>query len=149
MCTGATGHVEVYDFTFEGGEKAYEDLVKHFFMFHDPTTLNRQGNDRGTQYASAIFTYDEKQVRRPQHTLENQLLYVIPSLLFGLLLQKEIATKVKAELQALVKKGKIPGYQSVDVVTYITDATVFYPAHDEHQEYLEKNPLGYCNHGYR
>lgn len=62
MCTGATGHVEVYDFTFEGGEKAYEDLVKHFFMFHDPTTLNRQGNDRGTQYASAIFTYDEKQV---------------------------------------------------------------------------------------
>lgn len=54
--------MEVYDLTFEGGEKAYEDLVKHFFMFHDPTTLNRQGNDRGTQYASAIFTYDEKQV---------------------------------------------------------------------------------------
>lgn len=141
--------MEVYDFTFEGGEKAYEDLVKHFFMFHDPTTLNRQGNDRGTQYASAIFTYDEKQVRRLHQHSRNQILFVIQSLLFGMLLQKEIASKVKAELQELVKKGKIPGYQGADVVTYITDATVFYPAHDEHQEYLEKNPLGYCNHGYR
>lgn len=141
--------MEVYDFTFEGDEKAYEDLVKHFFMFHDPTTLNRQGNDRGTQYASAIFAYDEKQVRRLHQHSRNQILFVIQSLLFGMLLQKEIASKVKAELQELVKKGKIPGYQGADVVTYITDATVFYPAHDEHQEYLEKNPLGYCNHGYR
>lgn len=62
VCTGTTGHVEVYDLKFEGGETAYENLVKHFFMFHDPTTLNRQGNDRGTQYASAIFVYDDKQV---------------------------------------------------------------------------------------
>ncbi len=54
--------MEVYDFKFEGGEKAYEDLVKLFFMFHDPTTVDRQGNDRGTQYASHIFVYDQKQV---------------------------------------------------------------------------------------
>lgn len=62
MCTGTTQHVEVYDLTFEGDEKTYEDLVKHFYSFHDPTTPNQQGNDRGTQYASAIFCHDDKQV---------------------------------------------------------------------------------------
>lgn len=62
MCGGQTQHVEVYDLSYEGNEKTYEDLIKHFFMFHDPTTLNQQGNDRGTQYASAIFCYDDKQV---------------------------------------------------------------------------------------
>jgi len=63
VCTGKTGHVEVYDFEFEGDEKTFEDLCKHFYMWHDPTTMNRQGNDRGTQYASAVFCYDETQVR--------------------------------------------------------------------------------------
>jgi peptide-methionine (S)-S-oxide reductase len=53
----------VYQLEFEGNEKTYEDLVKHFFMFHDPTTLNRQGNDAGTQYASVIYVHDDKQVR--------------------------------------------------------------------------------------
>jgi peptide-methionine (S)-S-oxide reductase len=53
----------VYQLEFEGNDKTYEDLVKHFFMFHDPTTLNRQGNDVGTQYASVIYVYDDKQVR--------------------------------------------------------------------------------------
>ena len=62
MCTGQTQHVEVYNLKFDGDEKTYEDLVKHFFMFHDPTTLNQQGNDMGTQYASAIFCSDQKQV---------------------------------------------------------------------------------------
>ena len=42
VCSGVTGHVEVYDFVFDGNEKTYEDLVKFFFQFHDPTTLNRQ-----------------------------------------------------------------------------------------------------------
>ena len=64
VCTGTTQHVEVYDLKFDGDEKTYESLVKHFFQFHDPTTLNYQGNDRGTQYASAIFYYDSKQVLR-------------------------------------------------------------------------------------
>ncbi len=54
--------MEVYDLEFDGDETTYENLVKHFFMFHDPTTFNRQGFDMGTQYASAIFVYDEKQV---------------------------------------------------------------------------------------
>ncbi len=55
--------MEVYNLKFDGDAKTYEDLVKHFFMFHDPTTLNQQGNDMGTQYASAIFCSDQKQVR--------------------------------------------------------------------------------------
>ena len=63
VCSGTTGHVEVYDCEFEGGEEAYEKLVRFFYMFHDPTTLNKQGNDRGTQYASVIYCYDQKQVR--------------------------------------------------------------------------------------
>lgn len=62
VCTGHTRHVEVYNLKFDGDEQTYEDLVKHFFMFHDPTTLNQQGNDIGTQYASAIFCSDQKQV---------------------------------------------------------------------------------------
>lgn len=56
------GHVEVYDFVFDGNEDTYEQLVRHFFMFHDPTTLNKQGNDAGTQYASVLYCYDAKQV---------------------------------------------------------------------------------------
>ena len=43
VCSGRTGHVEVYDLTFEGDEGTYEALVRHFFTFHDPTTLDRQG----------------------------------------------------------------------------------------------------------
>jgi peptide-methionine (S)-S-oxide reductase len=62
VCGGDTQHVEVYDFEFEGDNTTYEELVKHFYKFHDPTTLNRQGNDKGTQYASAIFCYDDEQV---------------------------------------------------------------------------------------
>ena len=62
VCSGTTGHVEVYDCVFDGNEETYEQLVRHFFMFHDPTTLNKQGNDAGTQYASVLYCYDQKQV---------------------------------------------------------------------------------------
>lgn len=62
VCSGTTGHVEVYDCVFDGNEETYEKLVRHFFMFHDPTTLNKQGNDAGTQYASVLYCYDQKQV---------------------------------------------------------------------------------------
>ena len=55
VCRGSTGHVEVYKVTFKGGIDTFKLLVKAFFQFHDPTTINRQGNDRGTQYASAIY----------------------------------------------------------------------------------------------
>jgi len=123
VCTGRTGHVEVYDFEWTGDATTYENMVKFFFQFHDPTTLDRQGNDRGTQYASAIFCYDEE--------------------------QKKIAQKVKAELQELINKGKIGNYASKTVTTAIHDATTFYAAQGDHQDYLVNNPFGYCNHAYR
>ena len=70
VCTGRTSHVEVYDLEYDGNEDSYRSLCKFFFMFHDPTTLNRQGNDRGTQYASAIFYYDDKQKAIAQEVLD-------------------------------------------------------------------------------
>merc|ERR1719464_1711489 len=116
VCSGSTGHVEVLnvELTDEAVEttKIFEEMMKHFFMFHDPTTMNRQGNDTGTQYASVIFTNGSE--------------------------QKQIAENVKKELQTLMDNKKITSYQSNKVTTLITDYTKFYPAEKEHQEYLEK-----------
>jgi len=123
VCSGTTGHVEVYDCEFDGDEGTYEELVKHFFMFHDPTTQDAQGNDRGTQYSSVLYCYDQK--------------------------QKEIAQKVKSELQTLLSAGKNLRYKEKTVKTDIRDATTFYVAQGDHQEYLANNPYGYCNHAYR
>jgi len=83
----------------------------------------RQGNDQGTQYASVIFYYDDE--------------------------QRKIATEVLQQLQGFVDSGKIKGYTSNKITTAILPATAFYPAMDEHQEYLNKNPFGYCNHAFR
>lgn len=125
VCSGSTGHVEVLNIELnEPTPELFEELIKFFFTFHDPTTLNRQGNDRGTQYASIIFCGDEK--------------------------QKLIASQVKAELQEAIDKKKIREYAEKTVKTGIIDEyTDFYPAQEEHQAYLAKNPLGYCNHRIR
>ena len=77
VCTGTTGHAEVVSITFDPEKTSYEKLVRLFFGSHDPTTLNQQGADVGTQYRSAIYTTTES--------------------------QREVAEKVKAELD---KSGK-------------------------------------------
>jgi methionine-S-sulfoxide reductase len=61
ISTGATGHAESIRIEFNPAVLSYADLLRYFFRLHDPTTLNRQGNDRGTQYRSAIFFTSESQ----------------------------------------------------------------------------------------
>ena len=63
VCGGRTGHAEVVQVTFDPAEVDFEDLLGIFFTIHDPTTLNRQGNDVGTQYRSAIFYHSPEQER--------------------------------------------------------------------------------------
>ncbi len=61
VCTGATGHAEVIQITFDTTKISFADILKVFFTMHDPTTLNQQGNDVGTQYRSAVFYHNENQ----------------------------------------------------------------------------------------
>lgn len=127
VCSGSTGHVEVLQ--VELTEKAsatpeiFEDMMKFFYSFHDPTTLNRQGNDAGTQYGSVVFCSSDA--------------------------QKEIAERVKRELQTHIDTKAIKTYQKKKVETALVGYTTFYEAQSDHQEYLENNPSGYCNHRYR
>ena len=69
VCSGRTGHAEVVQITFDPGVISYRDLLRIFFSIHDPTTLNRQGADVGTQYRSVIFWHDEAQKQVAQETI--------------------------------------------------------------------------------
>lgn len=123
VCSGVSGHIEVLYIELNEPEKHFEELIRFFFQFHDPTTKNRQGNDRGFQYASWIFYGDEAQLA--------------------------IATKVREELQAAINHRAVVCYENKEISTKITLLTNFTKAHEKHQEYLTKSPHGYCNHRIR
>lgn len=116
VCSGMTGHNEVVLVIYEPDAISYPELLRVFWESHDPTQGMRQGNDVGTQYRSAIYTFTEE--------------------------QKKDAMKSRDTYQRLLA-GR--GYG--DITTEITDAPVFYYAEDYHQQYLAKNPSGYCGLG--
>jgi len=70
VCTGDTGHTEVVRVTFNPGETSFRELLNVFFSIHDPTTLNRQGDDVGTQYRSVIFYTSEDQYREAKKKID-------------------------------------------------------------------------------
>ena len=81
ICTGETGHAEAIQITYDPKQVAYEDLLEVFFGTHDPTTLNRQGADIGTQYRSEIFYHSEEQKNKAENyiqLLEKEKLYNKP-----------------------------------------------------------------------
>lgn len=69
ICTGQTGHTEAIEIEFNPSEISYRNVLEFFFKIHDPTTPNRQGNDIGTQYRSAIFYLDENQKQTAQQVI--------------------------------------------------------------------------------
>ena len=114
--TGLTGHAEVVLVVFDPAKVSYADLLRIFWESHDPTQGMRQGNDVGTTYRSAIYTYGDEQAEQAQ------------------------ASKDDYE-SALGKAGR------GRITTEIAPAPTFYFAEPEHQQYLAKNPGGYCGIG--
>jgi peptide-methionine (S)-S-oxide reductase len=116
VCSGFTNHTEAVLVVFDPKKISYEELLKVFWEGHDPTQGMRQGNDRGSQYRSAIYTSGEDQARTAAASRD----------------------AFQAALQA-------KGYGRI--TTEIKPAGEFYYAEDYHQQYLGKNPNGYCGLG--
>jgi len=107
------GHAEALEITYNAEETSYEALLDYFFRVHDPTTLNKQGNDIGSSYRSVIFYQSEE--------------------------EKQVADK-------FISKVNASGKWEDPVVTTLEPYTQFWPAEEEHQDYLQKNPGGYTCH---
>jgi peptide-methionine (S)-S-oxide reductase len=116
VCSGMTGHTEAVLVVFDPEQTTYDDMLRVFWESHDPTQGMRQGNDVGTQYRSAIYTYSPAQQAAAEHSRE--------------LFQKKLSDA---------------GYG--EITTEIREAPAFYYAEDYHQQYLAKNPNGYCGLG--
>ncbi len=116
VCSGQTGHNEVVWVGYDTSVTSYEAMLKAFWEGHNPTQLNRQGNDSGTQYRSGIYTYSDEQERAASASLR----------------------VYQAALQA-------SGMDKIH--TEILPAKPFYYAEEPHQQYLHKNPGGYCGLG--
>lgn len=79
MCSGETGHAEVVLAQFDLAQVSYHELLQHFFRLHDPTQLNRQGPDVGSQYRSVIYYYDEAQRQTAEAVIQQaQSAYAVP-----------------------------------------------------------------------
>ncbi len=125
----STGHAEVVQVTFDPTVVSYDQLLDLFWFIHDPTQLNRQGNDVGDQYRSVIFTHADE--------------------------QQQVAKASKARLRDGSTSGvsgsltpEVTGpaaSNSKPIVTIIEPAGEFYTAEEYHQRYLDKNPTGYCH----
>lgn len=119
VCTGRTGHAETVRVTYDPARVTYEALVRQFFEAHDPTQGYRQGNDVGTQYRSALFPVSAA--------------------------QEEVARR---QLVAYSEAYATAGYGAITTeITRLDETTgepAFWYAEDHHQQYLIKNPHGYC-----
>ena len=115
VCSGMTGHNEVVAIVFDPEQVSYQQLLAVFWESHNPTQGMRQGNDRGTQYRSGIYTYDGQQAD-------------------ALLSQSNFQQQLTAA-----------GF--AQITTEIIPAPIFYFAEGYHQQYLAKNPNGYCGLG--
>ncbi|MGH7117080.1 MAG: peptide-methionine (S)-S-oxide reductase MsrA [Stellaceae bacterium] len=116
VCSGRTGHTEAVLVVYDPGVTSYDALLKLFWESHDPTQGMRQGNDVGTQYRSAIYTFSPEQRRQ-------------------------------AEMSRDAFQPKLEASRYGAISTEIADAPPFYFAEDYHQQYLAKNPRGYCGLG--
>jgi peptide-methionine (S)-S-oxide reductase len=117
VCTGATGHAEMVKVDFDPSLISYERLLEEFWTIHDPTSLNQQGEDRGTQYRSAIYTTTPEQMEKA-------------------LLTKSIYQN------ALTAEGI--GQIVTEIIS--AEGVTYWPAEEYHQKYLAKNPNGYDCH---
>ncbi|MFE1882251.1 peptide-methionine (S)-S-oxide reductase MsrA [Streptomyces diastatochromogenes] len=118
VCSGLTGHTEVVRVVHDPELISYDRLLKTFWESHDPTQGFRQGNDVGTQYRSAIYTHTPEQ-----------------------------AATAEASRASYQKVLTYSGHGTITTEILPAEGRAFYPAEAYHQQYLDKNPAGYCGVG--